>query len=97
MIKFQHKLTIYDIIQSNIQRIGDNFMQEYYYPRLKDIREDNDKTQKDIAEVLNTTYQYYSAYERGVRDIPSHHIITLSKYYNVSTDYLLGLSNDKNK
>ena len=97
MIKFQHKLTIYDIIQSNIQRIGDNFMQEYYYPRLKDIREDNDKTQKDIADVLNTTYQYYSAYERGVRDIPTHHIITLAKYYNVSTDYLLGLSNDKNK
>ncbi len=72
-------------------------MQEYYYPRLKDIREDNDKTQKDIAEVLNTTYQYYSACERGIRDIPSHHIITLAKYYNVSADYLLGLSNDKNK
>ena len=70
-------------------------MQEYYYPRLKDIREDNDKTQKDIAEVLNTTYQYYSAYERGVRDIPSHRIVTLAKYYNVSADYLLGLSNDK--
>ena len=95
MVKNWHKLTTYDIIQTNTQRIGGNFMQEYYYPRLKDIREDNDKTQKDIAEVLNTTYQYYSAYERGVRDIPSHHIVTLAKYYNVSADYLLGLSNDK--
>lgn len=95
MVKNQHKLTTYDIIQTNTQRIGGNFMQKYYYPRLKDIREDNDKTQKDIAEVLNTTYQYYSAYERGVRDIPSHHIVTLAKYYNVSADYLLGLSNDK--
>lgn len=49
-------------------------MQKYYYQRLRDIREDREKTQKEIAEVLNTTYQYYSAYERGVRDIPSHHI-----------------------
>lgn len=51
-------------------------MQKYYYQRLRDIREDREKTQKEIAEVLNTTYQYYSAYERGVRDIPSHHIKT---------------------
>ena len=41
-------------------------MQKYYYQRLRDIREDREKTQKEIAEVLNTTYQYYSAYERGV-------------------------------
>ena len=40
-------------------------MQKYYYQRLRDIREDREKTQKEIAEVLNTTYQYYSAYERG--------------------------------
>lgn len=52
------------------------------------------KTQKEIAEVLNTTYQYYSAYERGVRDIPSHHIKTLALYYNISADYLLGLTDE---
>ena len=66
-------------------------MQKYYYQRLRDIREDREKTQKEIAEVLNTTYQYYSAYERGVRDIPSHHIKTLALYYNISADYLLDL------
>lgn len=69
-------------------------MQKYYYRRLRDIREDREKTQKEIAEVLNTTYQYYSAYERGVRDIPSHHIKTLALYYNISTDYLLGLTDE---
>lgn len=66
-------------------------MEKHYYPRLKDIREDRDKTQQDIATLLNTTYQYYSAYERGIRDIPTHHIVTLAKYYNVSIDYLTGL------
>ena len=69
-------------------------MQKYYYQRLRDIREDREKTQKEIAEVLNTTYQYYSAYERGVRDIPSHHIKTLALYYNISADYLLGLTDE---
>ena len=69
-------------------------MQKYYYQRLRDIREDREKTQKEIAEVLKTTYQYYSAYERGVRDIPSHHIKTLALYYNISADYLLGLTDE---
>ena len=69
-------------------------MQKYYYQRLRDIREGREKTQKEIAEVLNTTYQYYSAYERGVRDIPSHHIKTLALYYNISADYLLGLTDE---
>ena len=63
-------------------------MQKYYYQRLRDIREDREKTQKEIA------YQYYSAYERGVRDIPSHHIKTLALYYNISADYLLGLTDE---
>lgn len=53
-----------------------------------------EKNAKEIAEVLNTTYQYYSAYERGVRDIPSHHIKTLALYYNISADYLLGLTDE---
>ena len=49
---------------------------------------------KRKRKVLNTTYQYYSAYERGVRDIPSHHIKTLALYYNISADYLLGLTDE---
>ncbi len=66
-------------------------MQKYHYQRLRDIREDREKTQKEIAEILNTTYQYYSAYERGIRDLPSHHLRTLAEFYNISADYLLGL------
>ena len=52
------------------------------------------KRKKKLRKVLNTTYQYYSAYERGVRDIPSHHIKTLALYYNISADYLLGLTDE---
>ncbi|MBQ7379331.1 MAG: helix-turn-helix transcriptional regulator [Clostridia bacterium] len=63
----------------------------YYYQRLKDLREDAEKKQLEIAELLNTTQQQYSKYERGVREIPFQHVITLAKYYNVSLDYLAGL------
>lgn len=63
----------------------------YYYQRLKDLREDNDKTQEQIAEVLGISRQHYSMYERGERELPMHHFITLAKYYNVSLDYLSDL------
>ncbi|MBQ2987466.1 MAG: helix-turn-helix transcriptional regulator [Clostridia bacterium] len=63
----------------------------YYYQRLKDMREDADKTQEDIAVILNITRQQYQLYESGKREIPLHHIITLAKYYKVSLDYLSGL------
>lgn len=66
----------------------------YYYKRLKELREDNDKTQQEIAEILNTTYQYYSAYERGLRDIPFQRAIILAKYYNVSLDYIAELTDN---
>ena len=62
-----------------------------YYPRLKDLREDNDKSQQEIAKILDTTQQQYALYETGKREIPLHHIITLAKFYNVSLDYLTGL------
>lgn len=64
------------------------------YSRLKDLREDNEKTQEQIAQVIGTTFQYYSAYERGIRDIPFSRIIKLAKYYNVTIDYIAGLTND---
>ncbi len=64
----------------------------YLYPRLKDMREDKDKTQKEIAEILSTTQQQYNKYENGLRELPMHHFITLARYYNVSLDYLAGIS-----
>lgn len=63
--------------------------------RLKDIREDRDLLQSDIAKILNTTQSQYSLYENGLRTIPIEKLIILSKYYNVSTDYLLGLTNER--
>ena len=63
-----------------------------YYKRLRELREDNDKTQQEIAEMLGTTYQYYSAYERGVRDIPFQRVIELAKFYGVSIDYIAELT-----
>lgn len=65
----------------------------YIYQRLKDTREDSDKKQEDIALVLNITRQQYQLYESGKREMPMHHFITLAKYYNVSLDYLAGLTN----
>ncbi len=65
------------------------------FRRIKDLREDNDKYQKDIADLLGISQQYYSEYENGKRTIPVQHLITLAKYYNTSIDYLVGLSNKK--
>lgn len=66
-----------------------------YYQRLRDLREDKELKQSDIAVILQTTQQTYSLWERGDREIPLHHAITLSKFYRVSMDYLCGLSNNK--
>lgn len=63
---------------------------------IKDLREDNDKFQKDIAQLLGISQQYYSEYEKGNRTIPINHLITLAKYYGTSIDYLVGLSDDSN-
>ena len=63
----------------------------YYYQRLKDLREDEVKTQSEIAELLNIKQQQYARYEQGIYEIPLHHMIVLAKYYDVSLDYLAGL------
>lgn len=63
----------------------------HFYQRLKDLREDADKSQTQIADVLGMKYQQYAHYENGEREIPLHHLITLARYYNVSLDYLAGL------
>ena len=67
------------------------------YQRLKDIREDSDKKQEDIAAVLNITRQQYQLYESGKRELPMHKFIILARYYNVSLDYLAGLVNTPKK
>lgn len=67
-----------------------------YYRRIRELREDNDKTQKEVAEYLGTPYQYYSVYEKGTSEISFERAILLAKYYNVSLDYIAGLTNNKN-
>ena len=62
-----------------------------YYERLKSMREDHDLTQTDIADLLQTTRQQVSKWETGVQMMGVDKYITLAKYYNISTDYLLGL------
>lgn len=64
----------------------------YYYQRLRDLREDKDLNQSDIAKLLETTQQTYSLWERGDREIPFHHVITLAKFYKVSIDYIAGIA-----
>ena len=59
---------------------------------IRNLREDADKTQAQIAEVLGTSQTMYARYERGANELPIRHLITLSRYYHVSTDYILGLS-----
>ncbi|MBQ8529319.1 MAG: helix-turn-helix transcriptional regulator [Clostridia bacterium] len=63
----------------------------HYYQRLKDVREDKEKTQAEIAALLGLYQTHYSRYERGERELPMHHFVTLAKYYNVSLDFLAGL------
>ena len=58
--------------------------------RLRDMREDHDLEQKDVAKILGISRQYYSRYELGQVDLPIRHYITLAQYYNVSIDYLCG-------
>ena len=60
-----------------------------------ELREDNDKTQREVAEYLGTPYQYYSVYERGGSEISFERAIALAKYYNVSLDYIAGLTDVK--
>jgi len=79
-----------------VNREGVSNVDEMEYVRiLRDLREDADKTQSQIAEVLGTSQTMYARYERGANELPIHHLITLSKYYGVSTDYLLGLSKER--
>ncbi len=65
---------------------------EIYQKRIRDLREDADKTQAEVAEALGTSQTMYARYERGANELPIRHLIRLARYYGVSSDYILGLS-----
>ena len=64
------------------------------YRRIRDLREDNDLTQKKLSVILNCSQQVYSNYELGQRDIPTDILIRLSNFYGVSVDYILGITDN---
>ncbi|MBE6667845.1 MAG: helix-turn-helix transcriptional regulator [Ruminococcaceae bacterium] len=70
-------------------------MSELYVKRIRDLREDSDKTQKEVADFLGTSQTMYARYERGANELPLRHLVALCKYYRVSSDYILGLSDKK--
>ena len=66
-----------------------------HYQRLRDLREDSDKTQQEIADYLGTSAQHYGKYESGKAEIPLERAVLLAKYYNVSLDYIAGISSSR--
>ena len=66
----------------------------YYVRRIRELREDHDRTQREVAAYLGTTQQVYSRYESGENEMPIRHLVSLCKYYNVGADYILGLSDN---
>lgn len=83
MIRCQHQM---------VMKVGVNL--DNYYARLRDLREDHDFTQQQIADYLGMKQSQYSRYERGLRDLPTDVLIRLAKLYKTSTDYILGLTNN---
>ena len=67
-----------------------------YIKRMRDLREDHDLTQQQVADILGTSQTMYARYERGANELPIHHLLTLCNYYDVSTDYCLGRTAQKN-
>ena len=66
-----------------------------YVKIMRDLREDHDKTQQEIADMLGTSQTMYARYERGANELPIHHLISLCNYYHVSADYFLGRTKTK--
>ena len=75
--------------------MNDNEGKSYMYRRIRDLREDADLYQKDLAEYLQCSQVCYSHYEIGKRDVPTDVLIKLARFYNTSVDYLLGLTDEK--
>ena len=70
---------------------------EYYVQKLRDLREDADMTQQQVAEVLGTSQTMYARYERGANELPIRHLIRLCALYQVSADYILGIKKPSQK
>ena len=68
---------------------------EKYAEILRELREDNFLKQSEVAAIIKTTQQVYSRYELGINELPLRHLITMSDFYNVSTDYILGRTKNK--
>jgi len=66
-----------------------------FFQRIEDLRIDADKTQEEIAQVLNCKREVYRRYEKGIHEIPAWAVIRLANYYHTSTDYILGLTNTR--
>ena len=66
-------------------------MEKRYVKIMRDLREDHDKTQQEIADILGTSQTMYARYERRANELPIRHLIALCRYYHVSADYFLGL------
>ncbi|SCJ73968.1 HTH-type transcriptional regulator immR [uncultured Eubacterium sp.] len=67
------------------------------YRRIRDLREDKDLTQREMGKILNCSQRVYSNYERGDLDIPTDILIKLARFYNTTTDYILGLTDKKER
>ena len=79
----------------NISKKKKEDRQMDYIKRIRDLREDHDLTQQQIANILGTSQTMYARYERGANEMPIHHLLVLCDYYHVSADYLLGRTNKK--
>ena len=66
------------------------------YNRIRELRQDNDLTQKQVGKILNMSQTGYNQYEIGKNDIPTKILIKLAEYYNTSIDYLLGITDERN-
>jgi len=79
-----------------MQLFGSISLGDYmYFRRIEELRIDNDKTQQELADLLNCQREVYRRYEKGTREIPSSYLIVLAKFYGCSVDYILGLTNHK--
>ena len=72
-------------------------MEYAYVKRIRDLREDHDMSQRQVAKILGTSQTMYARYERGANELPVRHLVTLCQFYNVSADYLLQLKPDKTR
>ena len=83
------------VLRKSRQTLQDKGVGFVYFQRLRDLREDRDMNQTEIAKLLFTSQTVYSRYERGFQTIPVEHLLILADFYNVSTDYILGRTNVK--